>query len=58
MKYCVIIIPKNKNYEDYYDTTSYYFETIQQVNEFIEIVMSSSDDSICQVSKVDGDFNG
>lgn len=54
MKYCVIIIPKNKQLEDYYDTTSYYFETIQQVTEFIEIVMSSSNDSICQILKEAG----
>lgn len=55
MKYSVIIIPKNKQYEEYYDTTSYYFETIQQVNEFLTIVMSSSNDSICQVSKEVGE---
>lgn len=55
MKYCVIIIPKNRQYEDFYDTTSYFFETIQEVNEFIEIVMSSSNDSICQISKEDGE---
>lgn len=51
MKYCVIIIPKDRCNEDYYDTTSYHFETIQQVNEFITIVMSSSNDSICQIVK-------
>lgn len=55
MKYCVIIIPKKRNYEDFYDTTSYYFETIQQVIEFIEIVMSSSNDSICQIMKENGE---
>ena len=55
MKYCVVIIPKNSYYEDYYDTTSYFFETIQQVNNFIEIVMSSSNDSICQISKENGE---
>lgn len=55
MKYCVIIIPKNKQCEDYYDTTSYFFETLQQVNQFIEIIMSSSNDSICQIMKEDGE---
>lgn len=55
MKYCVIIIPKDKMCEEYYDTTSYHFETLQQVNEFITIVMSSSNDSICQISKEHGE---
>lgn len=55
MKYCVIIIPTERNYEDYYDTTSYYFKTLQQVQQFVEIVMSSSNDSICQISKVHGE---
>ena len=55
MKYCVIIIPKNKVGEEYFDTTSFYFETIQQVNEFITIVMSSSNDSVCQILKELGD---
>lgn len=55
MKYRVIIIPKDRVYEDYYDTTSYFFETLQQVNQFIEIVISSSNDSICQIEKIDGE---
>lgn len=55
MKYCVIIIPKNREYEDAYDTTSYFFETLQQANKFIAIVMSSSNDSICQIMKEDGE---
>lgn len=56
MKYHVIIIPKNRKHHRDMDTVIFSFKTLQQVQEFVEIVMSSSNDSIiCQILKVDGE---
>ena len=54
MKYTVIVIPINKQYEDVYDTTTYNFPSLKEALNFMKIAISSSKDAILQLRKNEG----
>lgn len=51
MEYIVIAIPRNRQYEDAYDTTTYHFSNLNDALNFIKIAINSSTNTILQLVK-------
>lgn len=51
MTYTVVAIPKDKQYEDIYDATTYDFFNLEQALNFMKLAILSSSDAIFKIEK-------